>query len=69
MTAMNNFQNHPLAGAVDLDSAMIKMWSFYKKYFIGLYLISVVLALISSMITSGLDLSAMQSNNRSFGAA
>lgn len=57
---MNNFQNHPLAGATDLDSAMAKLWFFYKKHFIGLYLISVVLALISSLITSGLDLSAMQ---------
>jgi hypothetical protein len=57
---MNNFQNHPLAGAVDLDSAMTKLWSFYKKYFIGLYIISVVLALLSSLITAGLDLSMMQ---------
>ncbi|MCA1741692.1 MAG: hypothetical protein LC630_04335 [Bacteroidales bacterium] len=57
---MNNYQNHPLAGAADLDSAMTKLWSFYKKYFIGLYIISVVLALISSLITSGLDLASMQ---------
>lgn len=57
---MNNYLNHPLAGAADLDSAMTKLWSFYKKYFIGLYIISVVLALISSLITSGLDLAALQ---------
>ncbi len=57
---MNDYQNHPLAGASDLDSAMNKLWSFYKKYFAGLYIISVILALISSLITSGLDLSAMQ---------
>jgi hypothetical protein len=57
---MNNYLNHPLAGAADLDSAMIKLWSFYKKYFIGLYIISVVLGLISSLITSGLDLAALQ---------
>lgn len=58
---MNTFQNHPLTGAVDLDSAMTKLWAFYKKYFLGLYLISVVLGLFSSLITSGLDLAAMQS--------
>lgn len=58
--AMNNYQSHPLAGAADLDSAMNMLWSFYKKYFIGLYIISVVLALVSSLITSGLDLAAMQ---------
>lgn len=57
---MNNYQNHPLAGAADLDSAMTKLWSFYKKYFIGLYIISVVLALISSLLTAGLDLASMQ---------
>ena len=57
---MNNYQNHPLAGAADLDSAMTKLWSFYKKYFIGLYIISVVLALISSLLTAGLDLAALQ---------
>ncbi len=58
---MNTFQNHPLTGAVDLDSAMTKLWAFYKKYFLGLYLISIVLGLFSSLITSGLDLAAMQS--------
>lgn len=57
---MNNYQNHPLAGAADLDSAMTKLWSFYKKYFIGLYIISVVLALISSLLTAGLDLASLQ---------
>ncbi len=57
---MNNYQNHPLAGAADLDSAMTRLWSFYKKYFIGLYIISVVLALISSLLTAGLDLTALQ---------
>ena len=57
---MNNYLNHPLAGAADLDSAMTKLWSFYKKYFIGLYIISVVLALISSLITAGLDLATLQ---------
>ncbi len=56
---MNHYQNHPLAGAIDLDSAMTKLWSFYKKYFIGMYLISVAMALISSLITSAW-ISAMQ---------
>ncbi len=57
---MNNYQNHPLAGASDLDSAMTTLWSFYKKHFIGLYIISVIMALLSSLVTSGLDLAAMQ---------
>lgn len=57
---MNNYQNHPLTGAVDIDSAMTKLWAFYKKYFLGLYLISIVIGLISSLITSDLDFAALQ---------
>jgi hypothetical protein len=58
---MYNYQNHPLTGATDLDSAMTMLWSFYKKYFIGLYLISVVLSILSSLFTAGIDINAMQS--------
>lgn len=58
---MQNIQNHPLAGARDLDSAMNKLWDFYKKYFVGLYLISLVAAILSSLISASLDLSGIQS--------
>ena len=58
---MNNYQDHPLAGAVDLDSAFNKLWSFYKKYFIGLYLIAVISSLVTSLLSSGIDLAALQS--------
>ncbi len=58
---MNNYQNHPLAGAVDLDSAMSKLWDFYKKYFLSLYLISVVMALLTGFLSSRLDLSSFYS--------
>lgn len=57
---MNNYQNHPLAGATDLDSAFNKLWSFYKKYFLGLYLISVVSALLTSVLMSGIDIASLQ---------
>jgi len=57
---MNNYQNHPLAGAVDLDTAFNKMWFFYKKYFLGLYIISVISALLTSLFTSGIDLASFQ---------
>lgn len=58
---MNDYQNHPLAGADDLDSAMSKLWAFYKKYFVGMYIISVAMALLSGIITSGFDMSALYS--------
>jgi len=57
---MNTYQNHPLAGAVDIDSAFNKLWSFYKKYFVGLYVISVVGSLLTSMAVAGLDLASLQ---------
>jgi hypothetical protein len=58
---MNDYQNHPLAGADDLDSAMSKLWVFYKKYFLGMYIISVVMALLSGIITSQFDMSTLYS--------
>lgn len=58
---MENYQNHPLAGASDLDSAMTKLWVFYRKYFIGLYIISVIMAVLTGLVTSGIDLAAIQS--------
>ncbi len=57
---MNTYQNHPLAGAVDLDTAFNKFWNFYKKYFAGLYIISVAGSLITSLFISGLDLASLQ---------
>jgi hypothetical protein len=57
---MNDFQNHPLTGAANLDSAMTKLWAFYKKYFVGMYIISVVLALLTSLASAGIDASMLQ---------
>ena len=58
---MNDYSNHPLAGADDLDSAMSKLWAFYKKYFVGMYIISVTMGLLSGIISSGFDLSSLYS--------
>jgi hypothetical protein len=58
---MQNYQAHPLAGATDLDSAMSKLWAFYKKYFVGLYIISAILAIITGFISSTLDTAALTS--------
>ena len=57
---MNDYQNHPLAGAVSLDSAMTKLWDFYKKYFVGMYIISVILALLTNLASAGIDASMIQ---------
>lgn len=57
---MINYQNHPLAGAADLDSAFNKLWSFYKKYFIGMYIISVAGSLLSLLFMAGIDMASLQ---------
>lgn len=57
---MYNYQNHPLAGASDLDSAMTRLWDFYKRYFVGMYIISFMLSLISAVFSASLDLTAIQ---------
>jgi hypothetical protein len=58
---MEKYSNHPLAGAKDLDSGMNLLWAFYKKHFVVLYVISVFASLASTFITSGIDLTALQS--------
>jgi hypothetical protein len=58
---MNDYRDHPLAGADDLDSAMSKLWAFYKKYFVGMYIICVAMELLSGVISSRFDLSSLYS--------
>ncbi len=57
---MKSYHDHPLTGATDIDSAFNKLWSFYKKYFAGLWLISVAASLLSSLLLSGIDTTSMQ---------
>ncbi len=57
---MKNYQNHPLAGATDLDSAFNKMWSFYKNYFMGMYIISVAGSLLSLILMADIDMASLQ---------
>jgi len=58
---MGKYSDHPLAGARDLDSAINLFWNFYKKNFVALFVISLASALISSIVTSYIDLSKLQS--------
>ncbi len=57
---MENLNNHPLAGKHDIDSAFSGIWSFYKQWFVPLYAISFIMALIASYISSGIDLGSIQ---------
>jgi hypothetical protein len=58
---MRNYSNHPLAGARDLDSAINLFWNFYRKNFVVIFIISLANALVSTTITSNIDVSKLQS--------
>ena len=57
---INNLRNHPFIGANDLDSAMAMLWDFYKKYFVSMYIISLVMAVIQGILSASLDLASLQ---------
>jgi len=43
---MEPIENHPLYRAHTIDTAMNSLWEFYKKRFIPLFLISLVMGLV-----------------------
>ncbi|HEX2921168.1 MAG TPA: glycerophosphoryl diester phosphodiesterase membrane domain-containing protein [Bacteroidales bacterium] len=49
---MENFRNHPLYRRHTFDSAMGAVWNFYKKNFLSLYLISLVMSLVLQYLTT-----------------
>lgn len=57
---MADINNHPLNRRHNLDSAMTTIWEFYKKLFLPLFSISFISALIVSFLSSGIDLSELQ---------
>ena len=43
---MDQFSNHPLYRKHNIDSAMNSLWEFYKKKFLSLFIISLVMSLV-----------------------
>jgi hypothetical protein len=43
---MDQLSNHPLYKRHNLDSAMSSLWSFYKKHFLQLFIISFVMSIV-----------------------
>jgi hypothetical protein len=58
---MDQFSNHPLYKVHNIDSAMNSLWEFYKKHFLPLFLISVVMSLTIQYATTFIDLKDIQS--------
>ncbi len=55
-----NFNEHPLAGKNDIDSAFSSGWAFYKQWFVPMYAIAFFMALIVSLITKNIDIAGLQ---------
>ncbi len=58
---MDQFINHPLYKKHDIDSAMSSLWAFYKKRFVPLFLVSLVMSLVTQYATTLMDMSELQS--------
>ena len=43
---MDQFSNHPLYRRHNIDSAMNSLWDFYKKKFLSLFIMSLVMSLV-----------------------
>lgn len=57
---MDQFTSHPLYRKHDIDSVMSSLWSFYKKYFVTLFVVSFIMSLAVQYIASAIDIQALQ---------
>jgi len=53
---MDQISNHPLYKIHNIDSAISSLWDFYKKKFAGLFIISLVMALIAQYFSATIDI-------------
>ncbi len=58
---MDNLSSHPLYRIYNIDSAMSSMFSFYKRYFPVLFIVSIVMSLIIQYISGTIDMGELQS--------
>ena len=49
---MDQFSNHPLYRKHNIDSALSSLWYFYKKNFLTLFIISLVMSAITQYVSS-----------------
>lgn len=58
---MFQYKNHPLYRRHNIDTAMNSLWDFYKKNFIVLFLLSLVMSLVVQYISTKVNISEIQS--------
>jgi hypothetical protein len=57
---MDQFSNHPLYRRHNIDSAMGSLWEFYKKKFLSLFLISLVMSLFIQYASTMVNFKELQ---------
>jgi hypothetical protein len=58
---MDQFSNHPLYRQHNIDSAMNSLWEFYKKKFLSLFVMSLVMSLVIQYATSMVNMKELSS--------
>jgi hypothetical protein len=58
---MDQFSNHPLYRRYNIDSAMSSLWEFYKKKFVPLFILSLVMSLVMQYASSLLNMKELTS--------
>jgi hypothetical protein len=58
---MDQFSNHPLYRRHNLDSAMSSLWAFYKKKFLSLFIISLMMSLILQYVSTLINMNELSS--------
>jgi len=58
---MDQFSNHPLYRKHNIDSAMTSLWEFYKKKFLSLFIISLVMSIVIQYASTMVNLNELSS--------
>jgi len=57
---MDQISKHPLYSRHNIDSAISSFWSFYKKHFVALFIISLGMSLVLQYASTTIDLKELQ---------
>lgn len=63
---MDNYNKHPLYRVHNIDSAMNSLWEFYKRNFLPLFLLSVLMSVTMQYASTYIDLQEIQSETDPF---
>jgi hypothetical protein len=58
---MDQFSNHPLYRRHNIDSAMNSLWDFYKKKFLSLFILSLVMSLVMQYASTLVNIKELSS--------